>query len=165
MNRPEELIARARLHAARNPVAGLTAAPTLGLAFVACMDSRIDIFTMFGLSTGDAHVVRNAGSLVTDDMIRSLAISQWMLGTRQIIIVQHTGCGLLGVHDDEFASALEKETGARPTWRAGGFDDVEENVRQSMQALKTSPFIRHREEVFGFVYDLDTPALIEVDPR
>jgi len=165
MSRLEEMIATARLHAAGNRVAGLTAAPALHLAFVACMDSRIDVFTMFGLSTGDAHVLRNAGGIVTDDMIRSLAISQRMLGTRQIIIIQHTGCGLLHVSDDDFADSLERETGERPRWKAGGFEDVEDNVRRSMAAVRTSPFIPYTGEVFGFVYDLDTPRLVEVDPE
>ena len=95
MTRLQEMITNARMHAAGNRVAGLTAAPALHLAFVSCMDSRIDIFTMFGLSTGDAHVIRNAGGILTEDVVRSLAISQRMLGTRSIIVVQHTGCGLL----------------------------------------------------------------------
>jgi carbonic anhydrase len=158
------MIANARLHASANRVAGLSAAPALELAFVACMDSRIDIFTMFGLSTGDAHVVRNAGGIVTDDVVRSLAISQRMLGTRSIIIVQHTRCGLLGVDDEELAAALARETGARPTWSAGGFNDVEDNVRRSMRELRASPFIPHTSDVSGFVYDLDTPKLVPVDP-
>jgi carbonic anhydrase len=160
----DEMISAARLHAARNPVAGLTAAPAMHVAFVSCMDALIDIFTMFGLSTGDAHVLRNAGGIVTDDMIRSLAISQRMLGTSAVIIVQHTGCGLLGVDDNRFAADLESATGARPGWRAGGFDDVEGNVRRSMETVRESPFILHRDEVLGFVYDLDTPGLVEVSP-
>jgi carbonic anhydrase len=162
VTRLDDMVANARLHAAANRVAGLTAAPALHIAFVACMDSRIDVFTMFGLSTGDAHVLRNAGGLMTDDMVRSLTLSQRMLGTRAIVIVQHTGCGLLGVDDDEFAARLEQQTGSRPSWRAGGFDDVEENVRRSMRAAKDSPFIPYSDELYGFVYDLDSARLLEV---
>jgi carbonic anhydrase len=163
MTELDKAVAKARLYAAGNRVEGLSASPVLHFAFLACMDSRIDIFTMFGLAIGDAHVLRNAGGIVTDDAIRSLAISQRMLGTRTVVIVQHTGCGLIGVDDDKFAADLEDETGARPDWRAGGFDDVEESVRRSIRVLRASPFIPHSDRILGFVYDLEGAELIEVD--
>jgi carbonic anhydrase len=159
----DRAVADARRYAAGNRVDGLSASPVMHIAFLACMDSRIDIFTMFGLAIGDAHVVRNAGGIVTDDAIRSLAISQRMLGTRTIVIVQHTGCGLIGVDDEKFAADLEHETGARPDWRAGGFDDVEQSVRHSIRALCASPFVPHSDRILGFVYDLEGAELVEVD--
>jgi carbonic anhydrase len=136
--------------------------PSTGVAVVACMDARIDVHSLFGLSPGDAHVIRNAGGLVTDDTVRSLAISQRLLGTTEVVLVHHTNCGMLGLDDDAFAADVEKDAGRRPSWRAGGFTDAAEDVRQSMQALRECPFLPARDAIRGFVLDVDTGALEEV---
>lgn len=132
--------------------------PRRRLVVVACMDSRMDVFAMLGLEIGDAHVIRNAGGIVTDDVIRSIALSQRALGTEGIVLVHHTNCGLEGVSDADFASRLEREVGEAPEWTVGGFDDVYEDVRESIARLERSPFLLHRE-VAGFVYDVDTGLL------
>ena len=135
--------------------------PRKHLAVVACMDSRIDVFGVLGLDIGDAHVMRNAGGVTTDDMIRSLAISQRKLGTREILLVHHTDCGLLKLTEDGFKAELEAETGMRPSWAVESFTDPVASVRQSIQRVKNSPFIPYREQVRGFVYDVDTGELRE----
>ncbi len=137
--------------------------PRKHLAVVACMDSRIDVFGVLGLEIGDAHVMRNAGGVVTDDMIRSLAISQRKLGTREILLVHHTDCGLLKLTEDGFKAELEAATGMRPAWAVESFTDPVVSVRQSVQRIRMSPFIPHREAVRGFVYDVDTGELREAD--
>lgn len=137
--------------------------PARHLAVVACMDSRMDIFAMLGLEVGDAHVIRNAGGIVTDDVIRSLTLSQRALGTREIVLVHHTDCGLLGVSDDDFAAELKADTGAVPSWRAGGFEDAHADVAESIRRLVASPFLLHRDRVSGFVYDVDTGRLLPAD--
>jgi carbonic anhydrase len=129
---------------------------------VSCMDSRIDLFAVFGLKVGDAHMIRNAGGLVTDDTVRSLAISQRFLGTKEILLVHHTNCGLEGMDDAKLADDMERETGERPTWRAGGFTDPAESVRASMERVRTDPFIAVKDSVRGFVFDVKTGALTEV---
>jgi carbonic anhydrase len=126
------------------------------------MDSRIDLFAVFGLKVGDAHMIRNAGGLVTDDTVRSLAISQRFLGTKEILLVHHTNCGLEGMDDAKLADDMERETGERPTWRAGGFTDPAESVRASMERVRTDPFIAVKDSVRGFVFDVKTGALTEV---
>jgi carbonic anhydrase len=136
--------------------------PGLGLAIVACMDSRIDLFALFGLDVGDAHVIRNAGGLITDDAVRSITISQRFLGTREIVLVHHTDCGLHGLDDERFAAELEAETGRRPGWRAGGFADPAEDVRRSIEAIRADPFIPVKESVRGFVFDVSSGQLEEV---
>lgn len=136
-------------------------APRRHLAVVACMDSRIDVFGMLGLDIGDAHVLRNAGGVITDDMIRSLAISQRRLGTREIVLVHHTDCGLMHLSEDGFKSELEAQTGVRPSWSVESFTDPVASVRQSMQRIRISPFVPHRGQVRGFVYDVDTGELRE----
>jgi carbonic anhydrase len=139
----------------------LDVSPRKHLAVVACMDSRIDVFGLLGLEVGEAHVLRNAGGVVTDDMIRSLAISQRKLGTREILLVHHTDCGLMRLSEDGFKGELEAETGIRPAWAVESFTDPVASVRQSMQRIRHSPFIPHRGEVRGFVYDVATGELRE----
>ncbi len=138
--------------------------PALGLAVVACMDARINVEAVLGLRGGDAHIIRNAGGAVTDDEIRSLAISQRLLGTREIVLIHHTGCGMLTFTDDQFREELQKETGIKPPWAAGAFSDLDANLRQSIARIKASPFIPHTEGVRGFVFDVETGLLREVAP-
>jgi carbonic anhydrase len=143
---------------------GLSARPASRAAVVCCMDSRINLFTLLGLAEGEAHVIRNAGGIVTDDVERSLCLSQRALGTEEVLLLHHTNCGLLGVDDDTFADELEADTGVRPPWRVGGFTDVEADVRQSMERLRSSPFLANTKVIRGFVYDVDTGKLNEVLP-
>lgn len=142
----------------------LAVAPRRRLAVVACMDSRMDMFRMLGLAHGDAHIIRNAGGAVTDDVIRSLALSQRKLGTREIVVIQHTECGLLGLDEQQYKSEIEAETGVRPGWAVESFTDVRANVRQSLARLQLTPFLVDRHHVRGFVYDVHTGRLEEVDP-
>lgn len=137
--------------------------PRRRLAIVACMDSRMPIFPILGLDRGDAHVIRNAGGVVTDDVIRSLCLSQRALGTREILLLHHTDCGLQKVTEDGFKAELETETGLKPAWALESFVDPWADVRQSIHRLRTSPFIAHKDHVRGFVYDVDTGLLDEVD--
>jgi carbonic anhydrase len=127
------------------------------------MDARLDLFAILGLRQGDAHLIRNAGGVVTDDVIRSLTISQRKLGTREIVLVHHTDCGLLTFTDDEFRHALEDETGIRPSWSAEAFRDVDGDVRQSMARIANSPFVPHKDAVRGFVFEVETGHLREVE--
>jgi carbonic anhydrase len=136
--------------------------PAAGVAVVACMDARISVYAILGLAEGEAHVIRNAGGVITDDEIRSLAISQRLLGTREIILIHHTDCGMLTFTDDAFKAQIEKETGIKPPWAAEAFSDLDEDVRQSIRRIKTSPFIPHTESVRGFVFDVATGKLAEV---
>lgn len=136
--------------------------PSLHLTIVTCMDARIKVFDVFGLRHGEAHILRNAGGVVTDDMIRSLSISQHKLETREIIIMQHTSCGLATFTDDEFKDDLERETGLRPPWATEAFREVKDSVRQSVQRVRRSPYLLHTEHVRGFVYDVATALLHEV---
>ena len=136
--------------------------PARQVAVVACMDARLDPAKVFGFAEGDAHVIRNAGGAVTADAERSLAISQRLLGTREIVLVHHTDCGMLTFSDDEFRSAIEADTGQRPHWAAEAFSDLEADVRQSLQRVRNSPFIPHTDQVRGFVYDVQTGQVSEV---
>ncbi len=136
--------------------------PARHVAVVACMDARLDPAKVLGLSEGDAHVIRNAGGVVTEDALRSLAISQRLLGTTEIVLVHHTDCGMLTFTDDEFRQGIEAETGIRPTWAAEAFPDVEADVVQSIRRIKASPFVPHTDAVRGFVFDVATGALSEV---
>jgi carbonic anhydrase len=136
--------------------------PSRHVAVVACMDSRLDISALLGLGDGEAHVIRNAGGVVTDDMIRSLAISQRLLGTTDIVLVHHTDCGLQKTTEDEFKGAIEAETGIRPPWAVESFTDAAGDVRQSIGRIKASPFIPHKDAVRGFVFDVATGKLGEV---
>ncbi len=137
--------------------------PALQLAVLACMDARLHVAPMLGLKEGDAHIIRNAGGVATDDAIRSLAISQRLLGTREIMLVHHTDCGMLTFGDDEFRQGLEQETGMRPGWPAESFSDLDQDVRQSIRRIKASPFVPHTDEVRGFVFDIKDGRLREVD--
>jgi carbonic anhydrase len=164
MTSTERLLAHADRYAASFTGSGMTAVPATRVAVVACMDARINIFGLFGLAEGDAHVIRNAGGTVTEETLRSLVISQRMLGTREIILVHHTGCGMLNFSDEDFAATIEAETGLRPTWAAGAFADLHDDVRQSMARIAASPFVAEKRFVRGFVFDVDTGKLEEVDP-
>jgi len=136
--------------------------PAKGLAVVACMDARLNLYAMLGLEEGQAHVIRNAGGVITDDEIRSLAISQRLLGTREIILIHHTDCGMLTFTDDDFKAAIQAETGIKPAWSAEAFSDLDADVRQSVARIKASPFIPHKDSVRGFVFDVATGKLNEV---
>jgi carbonic anhydrase len=136
--------------------------PAKRVAVVACMDARLHVGKLLGLQEGDAHIIRNAGGVVTDDEIRSLAISQRLLGTNEIILIHHTGCGMLTFKDDEFRGQIEKETGIRPEWAAEAFADLDEDVRQNIARIKASPFLPHKDSVRGFVYEVETGRLREV---
>jgi carbonic anhydrase len=136
--------------------------PAKGVAVVACMDARLNVYGMLGLAEGEAHVIRNAGGVITDDEIRSLAISQRLLGTHEIILIHHTDCGMLTFTDDEFKAAIQDETGIKPPWAAESFRDVDRDVLQSIARIQASPFIPHTEEVRGFVFDVATGRLREV---
>ena len=143
-------------------VGGRSARPTGHVAIVACMDSRMRIFPMLGLGDGEAHVIRNAGGVVTDDVVRSLAISQRLLGTREIMLIHHTDCGMQKTTEEEFKGAIEDETGIRPPWAVESFGDAGQDVRKSIGRLKASPFIPHKDAIRGFVFDVDTGKLDEV---
>jgi carbonic anhydrase len=140
----------------------LDVSPSLKLAIVTCMDSRLDVFRALGLRDGEAHVLRNAGGVITDDMVRSLAISQRRLGTERIMIIHHTDCGMQTITDDSFRAELQEATGVAPSFAIESFSDVDADVRQSVLRVRNSPFIPHRDRVRGFVYDVDTHLLREV---
>ncbi|MEU3610483.1 carbonic anhydrase [Streptomyces sp. NPDC035033] len=142
---------------------GTDARPVLRVAVVACMDARLDLHAALGLELGDCHTIRNAGGVVTDDVIRSLTISQRALGTRAVMLVHHTGCGLESLTED-FRHELEDEVGQRPAWAVEAFRDVDQDVRQSMRRVRTSPFLPHTDDVRGFVFDVTTGLLREIDP-
>ncbi|WP_416371212.1 beta-class carbonic anhydrase [Streptomyces sp. MB09-01] len=142
---------------------GMDARPVLHVAVVACMDARLDLHKALGLELGDCHTIRNAGGVVTDDTIRSLTISQRALGTRTVILIHHTGCGLESLTED-FRHELEDEVGQRPAWAVEAFRDVDQDVRQSMQRVRTNPFLPHKDDVRGFVFDVHTGLLREIDP-
>ena len=136
--------------------------PGKGVAVIACMDARLNVYELLGLNAGEAHVIRNAGGAVTDDAIRSLAISQRLLGTSEIILIHHTDCGMLTFTDDGFKRSIQEDTGIKPAWSAEAFPDVEEDVRQTKARIMASPFIPHKESVRGFVFDVGTGKLNEV---
>jgi carbonic anhydrase len=138
--------------------------PKLRLAVIACMDSRLDLFGALGLEIGDAHLIRNAGGIVTEDVLRSLAISQRSLGTQAVMLIHHTQCGMEGLDDTAFRAQLEAETGVAPTWDVPGFSDVYEDMRESIRRVRECPWIPHREEVRGFVFDVATAKIDEVLP-
>ena len=159
----DELVANNRHFATGFADHGLALSPRRHLAVVACMDSRMDIFQMLGMAHGDAHIIRNAGGVVTDDVVRSLVVSQRLLGTREVILVHHTDCGLQRVTEDEFKHQIEEECGIRPWWALESFRDPVQSVRQNMKRLRLSPFIVHKVNIRGFVYDVDDGTLHEVD--
>src|SRR5690242_19622465 len=136
--------------------------PSKHVAVVACMDARLDVYAILGLAEGEAHVIRNAGGVVTDDEIRSLAISQRLLGTREIILIHHTDCGMLTFTDDDFKASIQQDTGIKPPWAAEAFADLDADVRQSIARIKASPFVPHKDAIRGFVFDVATGKLYEV---
>jgi carbonic anhydrase len=143
---------------------GLTAPPAKKVAVVACMDARLNPFPILGLELGDAHVIRNAGGVITDDAIRSLAISQHLLGTEELLLIHHTECGMLSFSDDELKGKLKEATGEEPSWSPGAFSDIDQDVRDSIRRVIDSPFIPNKDSVRGFVYDVKTGELREVSP-
>nr|WP_240963001.1 carbonic anhydrase [Antrihabitans stalactiti] len=136
--------------------------PSRNVAVVACMDARLDVYRILGLAEGEAHVIRNAGGVITDDEIRSLAISQRLLGTKEIILIHHTDCGMLTFTDDDFKRGIQEETGLKPAWSAEAFPDLEEDVRQSLKRIEANPFVTKTESLRGFVFDVATGQLNEV---
>ena len=160
----DEMLNHAAGHADDLAAPGLSPRPQRKVAVLSCMDTRIDLFPMLGIARGDAHIIRNAGGLVTDDAIRSLAASQRLLGTEEVVVVMHDGCGLCGASEDEFAELLASD-GVLPTWRLGAFDDVDETLRNSLARLRQSPELPARGHVRGFVFNPEDGSLREVDPR
>jgi carbonic anhydrase len=136
--------------------------PARGVAVVACMDARLDVHKILGLEEGDAHIIRNAGGVITDDEIRSLAISQRLLGTREIILIHHTDCGMLTFTDEELKAQIQEEAGIKPHFSLESFSDLEEDVRQSIARIQHSPFVPHKDSVRGFIYEVETGRLREV---
>jgi carbonic anhydrase len=158
----DELLDRNRDFAGSRPAAHVDIHPSRRLAIVTCMDSRLDVFAALGLGNGEAHILRNAGGVITDDVIRSLAISQRRLGTREVMLIHHTDCGMQSLTDDGFRAELREATGVAPAFAIESFDDLDSDVRQSILRVRRSPFLEHRDAVRGFVYDVDTHALREV---
>jgi carbonic anhydrase len=162
MSATDDLLRNAERHAEGFTGGDLPGKPARKVAVVACMDARLDLYSILGLAPGEAHVIRNAGGVITDDVIRSLAISQRLLGTEEILLVHHTSCGMLGFTDDEFRRQVEEDTGIRPPWTPESFPDLDADVRQSMARLAASPFLPHKDLVRGFVYEVETGRLREV---
>jgi carbonic anhydrase len=162
MSVTNELLENNQRYAEQFEKGSLPLPPAKGVAVVACMDARLHVSKLLGLTEGDAHIIRNAGGVVTDDEIRSLAISQRLLGTREIILIHHTDCGMLTFKDDDFRHQIEEETGVRPEWAAEAFSDLDSDVRQNIARIKASPFIPHKDSVRGFVYEVETGRMREV---
>lgn len=162
MTATDEMLAANRSFAEGFGSAGLPGPPSRGVAVVACMDARLDVWRVLGLGDGEAHVIRNAGGIVTDDVIRSLTISQRFLETRAIVVIQHTRCGMQTFKDDDLRDALERETGHRPEWPIGAFDDLTASVRSSVEKIRSSPFLKHTDLVWGGIYDVETGLVTEV---
>lgn len=158
----DDLLANNQRYAAAFTRGGLPAPPALRLAIVTCMDARINVYAIFGLREGDAHVIRNAGGVVTDDVIRSLLISQRLLGTREVVVLHHTGCGMLTVREEDLKTQIEMEVGIRPPFALEAFRDLEGDVRQSVARIKASAFIPYKDQVRGFVYDVESGQVREV---
>jgi carbonic anhydrase len=158
----DDLVRNAQSYRSTFDKGSLPLPPALGVAVVACMDARLNPYGLLGLREGDAHVIRNAGGVVTADTLRSLAISQRLLGTREIVLIHHTDCGMLTFTDDAFKEAVRADTGIRPPWAAEAFGDLDEDVRQSAARIRADPFVPHRDAVRGFVYDVGTGELREV---
>ena len=162
MTATDELLQNAARYAEAFDKGHLPPDPARKVAVVACMDARLDVYAILGLEEGDAHVIRNAGGVITDDEIRSLAISQRLLGTEEVMLIHHTDCGMLTISEDEFKRQVREETGVTPDWPVESFEDLDEDVRQSIGRVEASPFIPHKHSVRGFVYDVDTGRLREV---
>ncbi|WP_315502630.1 carbonic anhydrase [Actinomyces radicidentis] len=137
--------------------------PSKQVAVVACMDARLDVYRLLGLGEGEAHVIRNAGGVITEDVLRSLAISQRLLGTREIVLIHHTDCGMLSFKDAEFRDSIESETGSRPEWSSRDFADLDADVRDSVARVAADPYLSHKDSVRGFVFDVATGELREVE--
>jgi len=161
----DELLENAASYADRFDKADLALPPARRIAIVACMDARLNPHALLGLEEGDAHVIRNAGGVITDDEIRSLAISQRLLGTEEIMLIHHTDCGMLTFTDDELRRQIQDETGVKPAWAAEAFDDLDEDVRQSIARIEASPFIPRKDKIRGFVYEVETGRVREVGPE
>src|SRR5919107_317715 len=164
MSTTDDLLRNAQSYAANFDKGDLPLPPGRKIAILACMDARLNPYGLLGLQEGDAHVIRNAGGVVTEDEIRSLAISQRLLGTEEIILIHHTDCGMLTFTDDEFKRSVQDETGIKPEWAAEAFSDLDEDVRQSIARIKASPFIPRKDAIRGFVYEIQTGQLREVQP-
>ena len=162
MSATDELLKNNEAYAQGFDKGDLPIPPARKVAVVACMDARLIPTRVLGLEEGDAHIIRNAGGIVTDDEIRSLAISQRLLGTEEIILIHHTDCGMLTFTDDDFRNQILDDTGVKPEWAAEAFTDLDEDVRQSIARIKVSPFIPHKDSVRGFVYEVETGRLREV---
>ena len=162
MSATDELLANAERYAASFNKGDLRTPPRRPVAVVACMDARLRVCGLFGLEEGDAHVIRNAGGAVTDDVIRSLMLSQRLLGTREIVLIHHTDCGMLAFRDDELKEQIEADVGIRPPFALEAFADLDADVRQSIGRVRASPFLPHKDLVRGFVYDVKTGRLREV---
>ena len=162
MSVTDELLASNEAYAASFDKGDLPLPPARKIAIVACMDARLNPYGALGLQEGDAHVIRNAGGVVTDDEIRSLAISQRLLGTEEIVLIHHTDCGMLTFTDDAFKQSILEETGIKPEWAAESFDDLDTDVRQSVARIKASAFIPRKDSIRGFVYEVETGRLREV---
>jgi len=162
MSVTDEYLANNERYAETFDTGNLPMPPSKKVAVIACMDARVMPSKLLGIEEGEAHVIRNAGGVVTDDEIRSLAISQRLLGTEEIILVHHTDCGMLTFTDEDFRRSIEEEVGVRPQWSAEAFDDLEEDVRQSIERIKASPFLPRTDGVRGFVFDVQTGKLSEV---
>jgi carbonic anhydrase len=158
----DELLRNAESYAASFDKGDLPMPPARKLAVLACMDARLNPYSLLGLQEGDAHIIRNAGGVVTDDEIRSLAISQRLLGTEEIILIHHTDCGMLTFTDDEFKRSVQDDVGIKPEWAAEAFPDLDEDVRQSIARIQASPFIPRKDSVRGFVYEVESGRLREV---
>ena len=158
----DELVRNANSYSDSFAGGDLPLPPAKRVAVIACMDARLNPYGLLGLREGDAHVIRNAGGVVTDDEIRSLSISQRLLGTEEVMLIHHTDCGMLTFKDDDFRRQVQDDTGVKPGWAAEAFDDLEDDVRQSIARIKASPFIPRKDQVRGFVYDVESGRLREV---
>jgi carbonic anhydrase len=163
MSNTDDMLAWADARPQELAATGLGSRPRRRVAVLTCMDARIDVYAMLGLARGDAHIVRNAGGLVTDDALRSLSVSQRLLGTTEVVLVMHDGCGLLGASDARFAEDLAAD-GAAPSWRLGAFDDIDATLGESLSRLRSSPELPVRDAIRGFVFDPENGSLREVDP-
>ena len=163
MTHADDMLAVAAQRAEELAAPGLSPRPRRKAAVLSCMDTRIDLFPMLGLQRGDAHIIRNAGGLVTEDVIRSLSASQRLLGTEEVVVVMHEDCGLSGASEDDYRAALAAD-GVLPTWRLGAFDDIETTLRGSLERLRTSPELTKRDNIRGFIFDPETGGLRELDP-
>ncbi len=162
MSVTDELLKNNEGYAAGFDKGELPMPPARKVAIVACMDARLNPYGLLGLQEGDAHVIRNAGGVITDDEVRSLAISQRLLGTEEIVLIHHTDCGMLTFTDDEFKRSIQDDTGIKPEWAAESFKDLDEDVRQSLARIQASPFIPNKDSVRGFVYEVESGKLREV---